>query len=107
MRSVPPNSPASGSPHRGCSCASRAARIREAALETLAELRFGRLDDARGLFVLRDDRETVYRLAPESTTELPSSWPLYLERFEVPVDEESLDGEAPVPTDPLDGLDVP
>lgn len=88
-------------------------------LETLADLRFGRLDASRGLFVQRADRSTIFVVAPEAAEALPYSADHYRFAFEFePTDvaggafeTETADavesGADALDVDPLEGLDAP
>ena len=60
----------------------------------LAQLRFGRLDSSRGLFVKRADRPTIFLIDPEVAEMLPYSADHYVAEFEIPALPEELDLEA-------------
>ncbi len=61
----------------------KGASSEEAEGAVLAALEWGRMDPARGLFVRRSDRETVFLLAPASAEALPWSPEIWTRRFEV------------------------
>jgi hypothetical protein len=60
----------------------------------LADLRFGRLDPDRGLFVQRGDAPTIFLLSPETAAGLPISATRYRAEFELPDAPAELDLEA-------------
>jgi len=61
----------------------KGASSEEAEGPVLAALEWGRMDPARGLFVRRTDRETVFLLAPASAEALPWSPEIWTRRYEV------------------------
>jgi len=65
-----------------------------APIRPLAQLRFGRLDPNRGLFVKRADRSTIFLVAPEVAALLPYSANYYEAEFEIPALPEELDVES-------------
>ena len=65
----------------------------EGPVEGLADLAFGRLDPARGVFVRRADRDTVFLVAPEIAEALPISAEAWRVGFEVDDEVDSEDRE--------------
>ena len=77
---------------------------REGPVETLADLRFGRLDPVRGLPVQRGDMETVFLIEPERADALPYSAEHYRFAFET---LQAADDEPALEVDPMEGADTP
>lgn len=75
-------------------------------VETLADLRFGRFDAARGLVVQRADMDTVFVVEPEVAEGLPYSADHYRFAFETLASGEEADDPAPE-IDPLEGVPAP
>ncbi len=63
----------------------------EGPMEGLASLEFGRRDPARGVFVRRTDRDTVFLIAPEIADALPISAEAWRAGFEVVAPDEDED----------------
>ena len=78
----------------------------EGPVERLADLRFGRFDAARGLFVQRADMDTVFVVEPGVAEGLPYSADHYRFAFETLASGEEAE-DPPPEIDPLEGLPAP
>lgn len=75
----------------------------------LADLRFGRLDPDRGLFVQRGDAPTIFLLSPETAAGLPISATRYRAEFEIPDAPTELDlaAESAEENEPISPVGAP